>query len=253
MLKTRVIPCLLVSESRLVKTVQFKKPRYVGDPVNAVKIFNDKEVDEIVVLDIDATRSGREPDLDLIGELASECFMPLAYGGGINKLETARRILKLGVEKIILNTAAWKQPALVRDAANEFGSQAVAVSIDVKRKLFGRYEVCVDKASKATGEDPVTYARRMQALGAGEILLNSVQQDGTLAGYDLELISRVASAVNVPVIASGGAGTVEHFREAVQRGGASAVAAGSMFVFHGPHRAVLITYPDRAVLESTLA
>lgn len=252
MLKTRVIPVLLLRNGGLVKTRAFKEPKYVGDPINAIRIFNDKEVDELVLLDIAATRERREPSFSTIADVASECFMPLAYGGGITSVEQARRIMKLGVEKVVLNSAAWRQPEVLRDASREFGAQAVVASIDVRRKLFGRYEVFVENASQATGVDPVDYARRMQDLGAGEILLNAVDRDGTMRGYDIDLVAKVAAALDVPLIAAGGAGKVEDFGAAIRDGGAAAVAAGAMFVFHGPHRAVLITYPARAELESTL-
>lgn len=252
MLRTRVIPCLLLRGNGLVKTVQFKNPRYVGDPINAIKIFNDKEVDELVLLDISASREGREPPFSVIEEVASECFMPLAYGGGIRTVEQARKILKLGVEKVIFNTTAWKDPSVLRDASNEFGAQAVVVSIDVRRKIFGRYEVVTSAGSESTGTDPVAYAKRMEEAGAGEILLTSIDRDGTMKGYDNDLLSKVSAAVGVPVVACGGAGTIDHFAEAVKVGGASAVAAGSMFVFHGPHRAVLITYPSQQQLAAKL-
>jgi cyclase len=252
MLKTRVIPCLLLRGAGLVKTVRFKDAKYVGDPINAIKIFNDKEVDELVLLDIAASREGRGPAFEKIAEVAGECFMPLAYGGGIRTVDDARRILKLGVEKVVFNSTAWREPAVLRDAAREFGAQAVVASVDVRRKLFGRYEVVVDNGSKGTGVEPLDYVRRIEDTGVGEILLNATDRDGTMQGYDIELLSRVTSAVKVPVVALGGAGSVDHMREAVKAGGASAVAAGAMFVFHGKHRAVLITYPSRAELEAAL-
>jgi imidazole glycerol-phosphate synthase subunit HisF len=252
MLKTRVIPCLLVRGAGLVKTTRFKDAKYVGDPINAVKIFNDKEVDELLLLDITASREARGPSFSLIEEVASECFMPLAYGGGLRSVEDARRILKLGVEKVVFNTAAWRDPEVLREASRLFGAQAVVASIDVRRKVFGRYEVFVEGGVRGTGFDPSEYAARMQDHGVGEILLTAIDRDGLMRGYDLDLISRVAAAVTIPVIASGGAGSINDFKVAVRRGGASAVAAGAMFVFHGPHRAVLITYPNRAELESVL-
>jgi cyclase len=252
MLKTRVIPTLLLRGAGLVKTRAFKDPRYVGDPINAVRIFNDKEVDELLLLDITATREGREPPFAMISDVASECFMPLAYGGGIVSVEQARRIMKLGVEKVVLNSVAWNKPEILREASREFGAQAVVVSMDVRRKIFGRYEVFVENGSRGTGQEPADYARRMQDLGAGEILLNAIDRDGTMRGYDLELIASVAAAVRVPLIAAGGAGKVDDFAAAVRDGGADAVAAGAMFVFHGPHRAVLITYPPHAELERLL-
>jgi cyclase len=253
MLKTRVIPCLLLRGAGLVKTTRFKDPKYVGDPINAIRIFNDKEVDELLLLDITASRDARTPAFRVVEEVACECFMPLAYGGGIRSVDDARRILKLGVEKVVFNTTAWRDPAVLEAAAREFGAQAVVASIDVRRRLFGRYEVYVEAGTKATGADPVEYAKRLQALGAGEILLTAIDRDGTMEGYDLELVGKVSSAVDIPVIASGGAGSVGHFRTAVRDAGADAVAAGAMFVFHGPHRAVLITYPSRSELEAELS
>ncbi len=252
MLKTRVIPCLLLRGAGLVKTTRFKDPKYVGDPINAIKIFNDKEVDELMLLDITASKEDRGPAFAVIDEVASECFMPLAYGGGIRSVEDARRVLRLGVEKVVFNTTAWREPRVLEAASREFGAQAVVASIDVRRRLFGRYEVFVEAATRGTGIDPVEYAKRMQASGAGEILLTAVDRDGTMEGFDVELIGRVSRAVAIPVIASGGAGSVADFAVAVRDGGADAVAAGAMFVFHGPHRAVLITYPARALLERTL-
>jgi imidazole glycerol-phosphate synthase subunit HisF len=253
MLRTRVIPCLLLRGQGLVKTTRFKEPKYVGDPINAIRIFNDKEVDELVVLDITATREGRAPNFERIEEFASECFMPLAYGGGLSTVDQARRLLKLGVEKVIFNATAWRSSEVLRQASKEFGAQAVVASIDVRRKLLGRYEVVIDSANVGTGVDPVTYAKQMEDLGVGEILLTAVDRDGTMKGYDLELLSRVSRAVSVPVIASGGAGSLADFRAAVTEGGASAVAAGAMFVFYGPHRAVLITYPSPAELAANFA
>lgn len=252
MLKTRVIPCLLLKGSGLVKTQRFKEPKYVGDPINAIRIFNDKEVDELLLLDITASREGKGPAFDTIRDIASECFMPVAYGGGIRSMDDIRRILKAGIEKVVLNTAAIDNPQLVRQAADEFGSQAVVVSIDARRKLLGRYEVVARGATQGTGLHPVEQAQKMEQCGAGEIFLTAVDRDGTMEGYDLELLQRVASKVHVPVIAAGGAGKVQDFGDAV-RHGASAVSAGAMFVFHGPHRAVLITYPGRAELEKALA
>ena len=253
MLKTRVIPCLLLRGAGLVKTTAFKNPKYVGDPINAIRIFNEKEVDELVLLDITASAEGRGPAYGVIEEVASECFMPLAYGGGIRSVEEARRILKLGVEKVIFNTAAWRTPEVIRGASREFGAQAVVASIDVRRRLFGRHEVYVDNGARACGVDPVDYARRMEEFGCGEIFLTSIDRDGTQKGYDIELLAKVSAAVSVPVIAAGGAASVADFRAAVAQGGAAAVAAGAMFVFHGPHRAVLITYPSRTELSEALA
>jgi cyclase len=252
MLRNRVIPCLLLSGRRLVKTRRFRKPQYVGDPVNAVRIFNEKEVDELLLLDIDASHASKGPQFDLVEDIARECFMPLAYGGGVGDVDTMARLFQLGVEKVALNAAAVRDPAVVEQAARRFGSQSVIVSIDAKRGLLGRYEVRTLGGLRGAGLDPVEHARRMEALGAGEILINSIDRDGEMRGYDLDLVRRVAGAVSVPVIASGGAGVLDDFVQAI-RAGASAVAAGSMFVFQGRHRAVLITYPQYAELERLLA
>lgn len=251
MLRTRVIPSLLLKGEGLVKTSRFKNPKYVGDPVNAIKIFNDKEVDELVLLDISATNQSKGPAFDTIAQIASECFMPVAYGGGIATVDQIRRILNSGVEKVILNSVTFSNPELVRQAADEFGSQAVIASVDVRRKFLGGYEVLSHSGTRKTGHDPVKWAKRMEEFGAGEILLNSIDRDGMMGGYDLDLVSRVCAAVSIPVIAAGGAGSVSDFTKATNAG-AGAVSAGAMFVFHGPHRAVLITYPTREQLAAVI-
>jgi cyclase len=253
MLRTRVIPCLLLKDGGLVKTVRFKSPTYLGDPINIVKIFNDKEVDELVFLDITASPERRRPDFDLLGQITTECFMPLCYGGGVRTVDDVRELVALGVEKVAINTRAAESPEFVRDAADLVGSSSVVVSIDVKRSLLGRYEVVTEGGRRRTGRDPVAFAAEVERRGAGEILLNSVDRDGTMQGYDLELVRRVTSAVGVPVIACGGAGTVQHLADAVRKGGASAVAAGSMFVFQGKHRAVLVNTPAEADLQAAFA
>ncbi len=250
MLRTRVIPCLLLRNRGLVKTVKFKAPTYLGDPINVVKIFNDKEVDELVLLDITATVEKRRPAFKYIAEIATECFMPLAYGGGIRDLGDVKTLLNVGVEKIVMNTQAAEKPSLIAEAADFAGSQSVVVSIDVKRTLLGKYEVFTRSGSTATGRNPVELAVDMEKQGAGELLLNSIDRDGTMHGYDLALIKRVTHAVSIPVVACGGAGNVQHLRQAVQEGGASAAAAGSLFVFQGPHRAVLISYPPYEELRN---
>jgi cyclase len=247
-LRARVIPCLLLRNGGLVKTVKFDRSTYVGDPINAVRIFNEKEVDELVFLDIGATPAGAGPNFELLQDIASEAFMPFGYGGGVTTLEQVRRIFATGVEKVVLNTAAAGNPRLVSGAAELAGSSSVVVSIDAKRSWLGQYSVFVNGGKTDTREDPASYARRMAELGAGEILLNAIHRDGTMEGYDLELIRRVASAVTIPVVAVGGAGRLADFPAAVACG-ASAVGAGSLFVFHGKHRAVLITYPPYAELE----
>lgn len=248
MLQHRVIPCLLLSNGGLVKTRKFKNPVYVGDPINAIRIFNDKEVDELVLLDIKASLEQRGPNFDLLSEIASECFMPFAYGGGITSIEQIRSLLRLGIEKVILNTALNRDPGFVGEAVATFGSQAITASIDVRRKMFDRREVVTLSGTEGTGLDPLEAARRAESLGVGEILLTSIDAEGSMAGYDIELLAKVSQAVNIPVIASGGAGNLKDFHTAVREGHVSAVAAGSMFVFHGPHRAVLITYPKYGAL-----
>ena len=247
MLIPRVIPCLLLRGTGLVKTTRFADPKYVGDIVNAVRIFNEKEVDEIVILDVD-----RRIKWDLIADTASEAFMPMCYGGGVKSVDEIKRLLKAGIEKVAINTAAHEDPRLIDAAARAFGSQSIVASIDVKKSLLGRYTVVSHGGKRKQAQDPVQWAKAVERAGAGEILLTSVDRDGTQAGYDLQLVEQVAHAVRIPVIACGGAGGVRHFSEAIKVG-ASAVAAGSMFVFHGPHRAVLITYPHREELVKWLA
>jgi cyclase len=250
-LTTRVIPCLLLKGSGLVKTIKFDDPRYVGDILNAVRIFNDKEVDEIIILDIEAHERPGRIKWDIVQSVASECFMPMCYGGGVTKLDEFKRLFSCGAEKVSVNTAAAESLKLVEAAAREFGSQSIVVGIDVRETLFGRHAVVSRGGSKKVRTDVAAYAKEVESAGAGEILLNSVDRDGTGRGYNLELLKLVTGAVRVPVIACGGAGRLADFRAAVDAG-ASAVAAGSMFVFHGPHRAVLITYPERHELEACL-
>lgn len=251
MLRIRVIPVLLLDNGGLTKTVKFRDGVYVGDPVNAVKIFNEKGVDEIVILDISASRKGRGPDINMIREIAGEAFMPLAYGGGISRVEDAKEIFKCGVEKVIINSNAYRNPRLISDLAAIYGRQSVVLSMDVKKKLWGGYSVWVDGGQTDTGLDPVAYAVEKENAGAGEIFINSIDRDGTMKGYDLELLRKVSSSVSVPVIACGGAASADDFRTAVSAG-ASAVAAGSMFVFHGNRSAVLISFPSGEVLEKKL-
>jgi len=253
MLMPRVMPCLLLKNGALVKTVKFRDPGYIGDPINAIRIYNEKEVDELIFLDISATIEKREPPYKVLSEIASECFMPVTYGGGVRDVETIRRILSLGIEKVAINSHAVDNPDFVHAAADKFGSSTIVVSIDVRRKLFDRYEVFIHSGRKGTGLDPVELAVKMERMGAGEILLNSIDRDGTQEGYDLELIKTVTSAVGVPVIACGGAGKIDDFRAAVKESGASACAAGSMVVYFGRNRAVLITFPEREKLEAVLS
>ena len=248
---TRVIPCLLLSGLGLVKTVRFKEPKYLGDPRNVVKIFNEKEVDELAILDVNATPQEKGPQFDLVREIVSEAFMPVAYGGGIRTVKDAQRMLQLGVEKVVICTAAVERPAFVSEVAREFGSQSIVVCMDVKKGLFGRYEVHTHGGRQNGRFAPAEFAREMEARGAGELIVNSIDRDGTQSGYDLGLVREVSSTVRVPVIACGGAGKLEDFRLAVTEGGASAVAAGSLFVFHGKLKTIVNSYPHGDALRST--
>lgn len=244
MIISRVIPALLLRNKGLVKTIRFKDPTYVGDPINAVKIFNEKEVDELIFLDIDASRNSSEPPFAQIKDIASECFMPLCYGGGINKIEHISEIIKCGVEKVSINSFAVKNPEFIAKAAEVFGSSTIVVALDVKKSLFGKYSVYTNGGTENTGKDPVEFARLAEKMGAGELLLNSIDRDGMMQGYDIELIKKIAHNISIPLIVLGGAGNIQHMHEAIKTGGASAVAAGSFFVFHGKRRAVLISYPS---------
>lgn len=242
MLTTRVIPCLLNHEGALVKTIKFKNFNYIGDPLNTVQIFNNLEVDELVFLDITASKNNREPDYALISDMAGECFMPLAYGGGVKTIKQMKKIFNLGIEKIIICSEALNNPDFITEAANLFGSQSVVVSIDVKKNIWGKYEVCGVSGIKNAKLDPVEFAQKMEIAGAGEILLNSIDRDGVMEGYDLDLIKLVSKAITIPLIACGGAGVYTDLSKAV-KAGAQAVAAGSLFVYQKKNRAVLVHYP----------
>ena len=249
MLKHRVIPALLLRNNGLVKTTRFKDPKYVGDPINAIRIFNEKEVDELMLLDISASKENREPNFDMIDQIAGECFMPLAYGGGVRTVEQAQRIYALGVEKICLQTSALDNPGLVTELAQRFGSQSVMVSVDVKRNWMGKPQMFSSAKASTLGSDWIERTQQLVDAGAGEVLLNAVNKDGTLQGPDLVLIEQLSKAIQVPLIAAGGVGSMGDIKAAVDAG-ASAVAAGAFFVYHGPHRAVLITYPKYPELEA---
>ena len=251
MKRIRVIPVLLLHKGGLVKSVNFRDYKYVGDPINAVKIFNEKEIDEIVVLDINASKEKRGPNMQQLKEVAGEAFIPLAYGGGISTIDEVKQLFYLGVEKVIFNHQAVHNKNLISAAARMVGSQSVVVSIDVKKNLFGKYRVYTLNGSDNIGKDPVSFAREMQEAGAGEIFLNSIDKDGTFGGFDLGLIHKVSSELDIPLIACGGAASIEDFLAAVQNG-ASAVAAGSFFVFQRPHKAVLISYPGQKELAERL-
>jgi cyclase len=239
----------LLRNNGLVKTVKFNDSTYIGDPINAIKIFNEKEVDELIFLDINASKEKKEPQYKLLKNIASECFMPLCYGGGISNLDQITEIIKCGVEKVAINTHAVKDPLFIKKAAQIYGSSTIIVAIDVKKNILGKYCVYINGGSENTLKDPLEYAKFIEQMGAGEIFLNSIDKDGTMTGYDIELIKRISYSVKIPVIACGGAGKIEHMRDAIQLGGAAAVSAGSFFVFHGKRRAVLISYPNISEIE----
>ena len=247
----RLIPVLLLKNGGLVKTTKFKDPKYVGDPINAIKIFNEKQVDEIMVLDITASKEGREPNYSLIEQFAGECFMPLAYGGGIRSVEQAKRLFASGVEKICIQTAALENPYLITELAERFGSQSIMVSIDIKKNWLGSPQVYSTCREKIIGTNWINLLQQCIDAGAGEVLLNAVDKDGTLSGPDLDLIQKASKAVQVPLIAVGGISSLEDIKAAINVG-ASGVAAGAFFVYYGPHRAVLITYPRYEELQSLL-
>ncbi len=252
MTKTRVIPVLLLRGRGLVKTIKFKDPKYIGDPINSVRIFNEKEADELIFLDITATPEGRGPDFDLLADIAGEAFMPMGYGGGITTLDHVRQVFSLGFEKVVINSAGYGSGELIQQASAIYGVQAIVASIDVRKTLMGRYELMSHCGRTKQAGSLKDHIARLERLGVGEIFINAIDRDGTQSGYDIKLVKEASSACSVPVIACGGAGSIEHFAEAVHEGGASAVAAGSLFVFVGPHRAVLITYPDRDLLSRAL-
>lgn len=243
MLRPRIIPCLLVKDKGLVKTVHFKDPKYVGDPINAVRIFNEKEVDELMILDIDATAEGREPDYKMIEHWASECRMPLCYGGGIKTVDQARRIFSLGVEKVALSSAALLNPSLVKEISDSVGSQSVVVVIDVKKKLFGGYEIVIMNGKKSINKNLFSFISEMESHGAGEIIINNIDLDGTMKGYDLNLAEKVRECTSLPLTVLGGAGTLEDIGTLIQKFKIIGAAAGSLFVFKGKYKAVLINYP----------
>ena len=247
MLRARIIPCLLIHDGGLVKTTRFADPKYVGDPINAVRILNEKEVDELMVVDIDASRHDREPNYQLIANLANECRMPLCYGGGVKTIRQIERIIALGVEKVALSAAAVENLELVREAAQRVGSQSVVVVIDVKRAgLLRRPEIVTHNSTKRTGLDPVEFVRRIEQFGAGEIVLNNVDRDGEMKGYDKDLVRQVRNATSLPLTVLGGAGSLDDIRDLIAQYHIIGAAAGSLFVFKGKYRAVLITYPNRA-------
>lgn len=249
MLRPRIIPCLLVKDKGLVKTIGFADPKYVGDPINAVRIFNEKEVDELMVLDIDATAQRREPDYALIEHLAAECRMPLCYGGGVKSSAQVERIIGLGVEKVALSSGLVEHPEVIAQASQSVGSQSVVAVLDV-RKRGAQYGVYTHNGRNSTGTPALSMAKQMESFGAGEIVLNSIDNDGRMKGYDLELVRSVRSEISLPMTCLGGAGSLQDMQELIRLHGAIGAAAGSLFVFKGIYRAVLINYPNRAAKDA---
>ncbi|EAY29762.1 AglZ/HisF2 family acetamidino modification protein [Microscilla marina] len=250
MLKTRVIPCLLLRGESLIKTIKFDKYGYIGDPINTVRIFNELEVDELVFLDITATRENRPPNLDILREIADECFMPLAYGGGVKSVEDVRNILSIGLEKVVINSHAITNPNFITEIADTFGSQSIIASIDIKKNFWGKYEVLGVSGTKKTKLNYVEWAQELERLGAGELLITSMDREGTWKGYDVDLVRKITDSVSLPVIANGGAGNLQHIEEVVKQGNASAVALGSMVVYQGQDLGVLVNFPDRQKLSN---
>ena len=252
MLQKRVIPTLLLRDDALVKTVKFDKPGYIGDPVNTVRIFNELEVDELVFLDITATNENRTPNLRILREIADECFMPLGYGGGLNNFDMVQSIFEIGFEKVILNSVMHSRQDFVTQIANHYGNQAVVASIDVKKNIWGKYEVWSHSGKRNTKKNPASWAQELEQLGVGEILLTSIDREGTWSGFDLQLTQKIADAVNVPIIANGGAGSLIHIKEVVNEGRASSVALGSMVVYQQKGMGVLVNFPDQDNLKFAL-
>jgi len=249
MFRPRIIPVLLLRNEALVKTRSFGKHRYIGDPINAVRIFNDLKADELVFLDILATREGRLISLDFVRKVGEEANMPFAVGGGIRTIRDIRSILSAGAEKVVINSYAAENPDFVSEAADSFGSSTITVCIDIKKRWLGAPQTWTVSGTRPTGYRPEEFARLVEEKGAGEIIVQSIPRDGTMEGYDLDLVRRVSEAVTIPVVALGGAGTVEHLRQAYLEAHTSGLAAGSMFVFHGPKHGVLINYPDRSEIQ----
>jgi cyclase len=252
MLQKRVIPCLLLHKGGLYKTEKFKNPTYIGDPINAIKIFNEKEVDELMFLDIDASVENKEPNYKMIEDIASECFMPLCYGGGVKNIEQMKKIYALGVEKVSLSSQAVINPSLIKEAASIFGNQSVIVTIDIKKDFWKKQKVFINNGKKNTKLNPIDFIKKVETLGAGEIVINSIDNDGVMKGYDIELLKEIKSNVKVPIIALGGAGNLNHIKEVFENSKVDAVACGSMFVYQGPLKGVLISYPPYHTVQKIL-
>ncbi len=252
MLRTRIIPALLLKDESLVKTIQFDKYSYIGDSINTCRIFNELEVDELCFLDITATKEKKQPDYKILQEISNECFMPLSYGGGIDSYEKAEKVFSIGFEKIVINSAAFTKPEVIKEIARVFGSQAMVVSVDVKKNFWGKYEVYSVSGTRNEKKDPVQWVKYAEDLGAGEILLTSIDREGTWKGFDVDLVHKITNATTLPVIANGGAGSLHDIEEVVKKGHASAVALGSMVVYQKKGLGVLVNFPDKHELEKIL-
>ena len=248
----RIIPVLLLDNKGLYKTINFKNPTYIGDPINAVKIFNEKEVDEIVILDITATSDKKPIQYEFIRDIVSEAFMPICYGGGINNISQIKKILNIGIEKVAINSCAIENPSFINEVSNIYGSSTIVVSVDVKRNIFGKYFIYNNRGRFNTGNNPIIFCKNVEKMGAGEIILTSINNEGMRRGYDLVLLKKITEAVSIPVIANGGAGCIDDFNKAINIGGASAVSAGSLFVYKGNNKAILINYPDQQQIEKIM-
>jgi cyclase len=252
MLQTRVIPCLQLVNDSLVKTIRFDNYGYIGDPINTVRIFNELEVDELCFLDIRASFQNREPNLELLRQIADECFMPLSYGGGIRTFEMAQKILSIGFEKVILNTQAYRKPELIKKLSDYFGAQAIIASVDVKRNLLGKYHAYINDGTEKIPVSAIEWAQKLVSLGCGELLVTSIDKDGSWSGYDIDILKKISDAVTVPVIANGGAGSILHIKEVIGKANVSAVALGSMVVYQKKGMGVLVNFPDKISLEEIL-
>lgn len=250
MYRSRVIPCLLLNDKGLYKTTRFKEPRYLGDPINTVRLFNDKEVDEIILVDISASIEKRDPNIEYLRRVVGECFMPVCYGGGVTSLKQIETLYKIGIEKVAFNSSLYQKPDLIKEAAKTFGTQSIVASIDLRKNLFGSHSVYVKSGKEKIKYNPVEYAKRAEDLGAGEILLTSIDNEGMMKGYEYSIIEKISSSVSIPVIANGGAQNLSDCVKAVNSG-ASAAAAGSMFVYYGNRKAILVNYPDQEELKKS--
>jgi len=252
MLQKRVIPCLLLHKGGLYKTERFKKPTYIGDPINAIKIFNEKEVDELMFIDIDASSQGREPNYKIIEDIASECFMPLCYGGGIKTLDQMKKIYTLGVEKISISSQVINEPSFIKNASNIFGRQSIVVTLDIKKDFWGNKKIFINNGKKNTKLNYIDFIKKIEKLGVGEIVINSIDNDGMMNGYDIKLLKEIKENINIPLIALGGAGNLEHLSEAFSIAKVDAVACGSMFVYKGALKGILISYPTYEKIKKIL-